>query len=100
MYKVVFREPAFKNPCVLSMKQARRLVVESGPAEISGECRRHEKGESTGGGFPPLVSGWFGGFPPRKFLNYRRLYVRFIAFWKHLGARISVILAKNLVSLT
>ena len=57
LYKVVFREPAFKNPCVLSMKQARRLVVESGPAKISGECRRHEKGESTGGGFPPLVSG-------------------------------------------
>ena len=46
--------------------------------------------------FPPLIRG-FRGSPPRKFLNYRCLYVRFNAFW---GARISVILAKNLASLT
>ena len=49
----------------------RRRVVESGPAEVSGECQRYESrggggGKSTKGGFPPLVRG-FGWFPPRKF---------------------------------
>ena len=32
------------------------------------------------------VSG-VGGFPPRKVLNYRRLYVRFNAYWKHFGGQ-------------
>ena len=78
--------------------------MESGPAEVSGQCRRHESREGVGlggvesmrEGFSPLIRG-FRGSPPRNFLNYRRLYVRFNAFW---GARISVILAKNLASLT
>ena len=86
---------AVSLPCL----HARHGVVESGPAEISSECRRHERGRAQEGGFPPSRKGvgGFAGFPQRKFLNY----VRFNAFWKLLqGARISVILAKNLASLT
>ena len=73
--------------------------MESGLAEVNGECKRHERGEISSG------KGGVRG----KFLNYRRLYVRFNAFWKlggggggggGGGARISVILAKNLASLT
>ena len=56
-------------------------------------------------GIPPSHKGGFGRFTLRKFLNYRRLYVRFTAFSKFFGGggwggRILVILAKNLASLT
>ena len=40
--------------------QASRRVVESGPAEVSGECRRHERG------IPPLVRG-LGDLPDKMF---------------------------------
>ena len=58
------------------VKQGRRRVFKSGPAEEAIECRRHERGESTRGGlFPLSLDGW--GPPPRKFLNFERFYVRF-----------------------
>ena len=47
-------------------------------------------GKSTRGGFPQSrkrEGGGVGGFSPGKFLNYRRLYVRFNAFWKLLGGQ-------------
>ena len=55
--------------------------MESSPAEVSGKCHRHESGEGVGvggreheRGIFPLIRG------SGKFLNYRRLYVRFNAF--------------------
>ena len=48
--------------------------------------KAREGGEHERGIPPPLVRG-FGGPPPRKCLNYRRLYVRFNAFWKLFGTQ-------------
>ena len=48
------------------LNQAHRRVVESGPAEASGKCRRHESGEGTRGWSPPLVSGGRVGDLPEK----------------------------------
>ena len=43
------------------------------------------EGEEHERGIPPLIRGL--GIYPRKFFNYRRMYVLFIAFWKLLGAQ-------------
>ena len=56
----------------LAAFQARHEVVESGPADVSGKCRRHERGwggESTRGGISPSCKGGFGESSLRKFLN-------------------------------
>ena len=71
--------------------QARRRVAESGPAEASGECQRHEVREAgweiTSRGFSPSRKWGSGDFPREKYLNYRRLYVRFNVYWKLFGGQ-------------
>ena len=71
-----FRAVNTSNSSYSSNKQARRHVVKSGPAEVRASAEGTSKGESTRGGIPPLLWG-FGGSPPRKFLIYGCLYVRF-----------------------
>ena len=55
--------------------QTRRRVVESGPAEVSGECRRHERGESTRGGISPSHKEGGRGVSPEKIFELST-YVR------------------------
>ena len=71
--------------------------MESGPAEVSDECRKHKRGENTRGNFPPLVSG---GSPEKIFELSTPLRAFKCILEAFAGARISVILAKNLASLT
>ena len=44
---------AMKQTCVIVILQGRRRVFKSDPAEEAIECRRHERGESTRGGYSP-----------------------------------------------
>ena len=50
-----------------TLRQGRRHVLKSGPAEDMFECRRHEWGASTRGGFPPSRKGGSGDLPRENF---------------------------------
>ena len=56
--------------------QARRHVIKSGPAEVRARAEGTSGGEHERG-YPPSCKGGLGGSPPRKFLIYGCLYVRF-----------------------
>ena len=51
----------------LTVNQARRHVVKSGPAEVRASGEGTSEGESTRVGIPPSRKGVFGGISPVKF---------------------------------
>ena len=84
MFTLPFLPWYIKSPAVPPVEtlqnQARRHVVKSGPAEVRASAEgtsARVRGGAREGVFPLLVRVGVGGSPPRKFLTYGCLYVRF-----------------------